>query len=143
MMVSGEYIEIYSSNWSKDDSISISAKEYNATKKTGYKIPRDIKSTSTTTNKTLFINQVGLPRDMTYQVTMNGYEKFRSSDIRWYMSTLSDAQAICDINTWNTDTWSQVPVKRISSNVNGNNENAVYQLDLAKYPSGKCMVIGV
>lgn len=142
-MVSGEYMEIYSSNWSKDDSISISAKEYNATKKTGYKIPRDIKSTSTTTNKTLFINQVGLPRDMTYQVTMNSYERFRSSDIRWYMSTLSDAQAICDINTWNTDTWSQVPVKRISGNVNGNNENAVYQLDLAKYPSGKCMVIGV
>ena len=43
MMVSGEYFEIVPVNFEKNDTINISAKTYNANKKTGWKIPRDIK----------------------------------------------------------------------------------------------------
>ncbi len=113
MIVSGEYMEITSNTWEKNDTIVISAEKYNTTKKTGWKIPRDIRSTYSEVSKKIEINPIGLPRDMTYQVRISGYKDLSVDDINWYMRTKNSDGGGCDINSWDPGIWKRVSVKSI------------------------------
>lgn len=113
MVVSGEYIEISSTKWEKNDTITLSAKEYNTEKKTGWKIPRDIISTYSEVSKKLEINQIGLPKNLTYQVKMLGYKDLSPDNIKWYLRTMNPDGGGCDIQTWDPKTWKNISVNSI------------------------------
>ena len=142
MVVSGEYVEIGSTIWNKDDTITLSAKEYNTEKKIGWKLPRDINTTYSEVTKRLEITPVGLPKDMTYQVRMLGYKDLTPSNIKWYLRTLNPDGGGCDINTWNPATWKNISTTVTSSNI-GDNGSAIYKLKIWKYPSNVCLMAGV
>jgi hypothetical protein len=114
LVVSGEYIEIGSNNWEKNDTIILSAKQYNAEKKTGWKIPRDIATSYNEAPKKFTIEQIGLPRDMTYQVNLDGYSEFTPKNIKWYIRKYSTKENGCDIGTWDPTLWKSVQVDDIS-----------------------------
>ena len=114
MTVSGEYIEIGSTKWEKNDTIAISAKQYNAEKKTGWKIPRDVGTSYNEAPKKFTIDQIGLPRDMTYQVNLDGYSEFTPKNIKWYIRKYSTKENGCDIGTWDPTLWKSVQVDDIS-----------------------------
>ena len=129
MVVSGEYVKIGSTIWNKDDTITLSAKEYNTEKKIGWKLPRDINTTYSEVTKRLEITPVGLPKDMTYQVRMLGYKDLTPSNIKWYLRTLNPDGGGCDINTWNPATWKNISTTVTSSNI-GDNGSAIYKLKI-------------
>ncbi|MBX9809011.1 hypothetical protein K2X92_01310, partial [Candidatus Gracilibacteria bacterium] len=65
-----------------------------------------------------------------------------TSDIKWYTKKYKENEN-CDISSWGIESWKTLGVKQISSYKTGDNENAVYQLDIGSYPSGSCIVAGV
>lgn len=142
MVVSGEYIEIGSTKWEKNDTISLSAKQYNAEKKTGWKIPRDMTTTYSEAPKRLEIKPIGLPRDMIYQVNMAGYTDLNPTNIRWYMRKYDADGGGCDIATWNPNLWKSIGTTDIST-TRGDSMSATYRLDISQYPSGSCLVAGI
>ncbi len=142
MVVSGEYMEIGSNTWEKDDTVTVSAKAYNATKRTGWKMPRDVATSYSEIVKKFEINQVGLPRDMTYQVQLSGYKDLSPSDIRWYLRALDTDGGWCNINTWNVHIWKKITTKTLIPS-SSNNGSATYLVDMGKYPSGSCLVAGI
>lgn len=73
---------------------------------------------------------------------MIGYKELSISDIKWYTKKYKENEN-CDISSWGIESWKTLPVKQISSYKNGENEHAVYKLDIASYPSGSCVVAGV
>ncbi len=134
-------MEITSSTWEKNDTIAISADKYNTSKKTGWKIPRDITSTYSEVSKKIEINPIGLPRDMTYQVRLSGYKDLNSDDLRWYMRSQDPDGGGCDINSWDPNIWKRVTTKNIVSP--GDSGEKTYKLDMKTYPSGSCLVAGI
>jgi hypothetical protein len=142
MVVSGEYIEIGSTKWEKNDTITISAKQYNSEKKIGWKIPRDVTTSYSEISKKLEINPIGLPRDMTYQVEMVGYKDLKPGNIKWYMRKYNVSEGGCDIATWNPSLWKNIWTTDISIK-KWNNISATYKLNIPKYPSSSCIVAGI
>lgn len=140
MAVSGEYMEIGSNTWEKNDMITLSATDYNINKKTGWKLPRDIVTSYTEIPKKFEIQRVGLPKEMSYQVKMSGYKDLSPSDIRWYMRKLDTNSGGCDINTWNAKTWKKVSVSSLAKYSNNTSSTETYRLDMSKYPSSACIV---
>jgi len=57
MVVSGEYMEIASNKWEKNDAIAISASIYNNEKITGWKLPRNITTSYSETAKKIEIER--------------------------------------------------------------------------------------
>ncbi|NRH21094.1 hypothetical protein HOO68_03555 [Candidatus Gracilibacteria bacterium] len=143
MMVSGEYMEIVSNQWEKNDTITVSATEYNINKKTGWKLPRDITSTYSEQPKKLEIQKIGLPRDMTYQVKMTGYKNLKTNDLRWYIKNLDENGNGCNITTWNAKDWKKVTTNTLLKYSNENTYTSNEQLNIEKYPSSACIVVGV
>ncbi len=142
MVVSGEYIEINSTKWEKNDTITLSAKEYNTEKKTGWKIPRDIVSTYSEVTKRLEINQVGLPKDLTYQIKMVGYKDLSPDNIRWYIRGLDTDGRGCHIQTWDPKTWKNISVESVWS-TNWDNNSGIFKLNISNYPANSCLVAGI
>lgn len=143
MMVSGEYMTVVSNQWEKNDTITISATDYNINKKTGWKLPRDIVASYSETPKKLEIQKIGLPKDMTYQVKMSGYKDLKTSDIRWYMRPLDEDGGGCDISTWNAKNWKKVTTNEISSYENDTIYTTTLHLNINTYPSLACIVAGI
>lgn len=140
MMVSGEYMAVVSNQWEKNDTITISATEYNINKKTGWKLPRDIVASYSETPKKLEITKIGLPRDMTYQVKMSGYKDLKTNDIRWYMRTLDEDGGGCDISSWNAKNWKKITTNEVSSYESDSTYTATLHLNINTYPSSACIV---
>lgn len=141
--VSGEYMEIGSSGWSKNDTISLAASEYNINKKTGWKLPRNITTSYSELPKKLEIQRLGLPSDMTYEIKMTGYKNLKSSDLRWYMRNLDENWGGCDIGTWNAKVWKKVTTTTLLKYSNENTFTSNEKLNLGKYPSWACIVVWV
>lgn len=143
MLVSGEYIEIASNTWKKDDTISISASTYNTSKTDGWKLPRNITTSYSETIKKIEIERKGLPKDLVYQIKMSGYKDISPDNIRWYIKKIDENTNSCDISTWNGKSWKKVSVKNISSYSNGDLHTVNYKLNLNEYPSSSCLVAWV
>ena len=143
MVVSGEYMEIASNKWEKNDTIAVSASIYNNEKITGWKLPRNITTSYSETAKKIEIERKWLPKNMTYQVKMSWYKDLSPEDIRWYIKKLDENGWGCDMNTWNEKSWKRVTVNNISTYTNGDFHTANYKLNLKQYPSSSCLVAWV
>ena len=65
--------------------------------------------------KKLESKEIGLPRDMHYQVKMAGYRDLSPENIQWYLRPQNKDGGGCDINTWDPNIWKRVSTKLLSS----------------------------
>jgi hypothetical protein len=76
----------------------ISASIYNSQKKIGWKLPRDITTTYSDDPHNIEIKRIGLPRDMTYEITTYGYGDLGVSDVRWYLRKMGTDRSCTGIS---------------------------------------------
>jgi hypothetical protein len=142
LTMSGSWIDISSTSWSKGDTIQISSEIYNREKKSGWKLPRDFASSYSDEVKDFAINTVGLPRDMDYEVKLSGYRDLTTDDIRWYRvpSNTENGYSQCNLKHWESSKWEEIHAKRRSGDPE---KKAIYHLDVDVYPEGSCIIAGI
>ena len=87
LVVSGEHIELSSSGWLwVGESLIVDADVYNKNKTTRYRLPRDMTLEFLEKQKSLTIERLGLPREATYHVSMDGFDIYTPENIRYFIS---------------------------------------------------------
>ncbi len=143
IVVDGTYIEVLPANWIKGDTITISASIYNSQKKIGWKFPRDMTTTYSDDPHNIEIRQIGLPRDMSYELTTYGYTGLDTSDVRWYIKKMGADHSCGGLSGWGSWLWTRVKTRTIENHTVSQKKIWTYSLELSEYPSDSCIIVGL
>jgi uncharacterized protein YfaS (alpha-2-macroglobulin family) len=142
IIISGEYVFISSNKMTGSSILKVDASEYNATKSTTYRLPRDMVLTESKNPKELVINGFNEQRDRTYKIRLIWYGELRTSDIRWYKHT--DPQKNCLVqDAWDSLTFDPIQTTILESNTNGQIQTATTHLDFDPNVSRLCIIAGI
>lgn len=142
MVVTDASIQLSASSWSKWDQIMIDADIYNDTTSKKWELPRNIVLSYSDLPKWLEIMSVWLPRDLTYEATVYGYDDLDTSDIRWYIKSMDDKMT-CSQVWWDPAIWKPLHTKTLETHTVSQKKVGTYTLDIGEYPSNACIIAGL